>query len=111
MMDNHLSMRIVDRLKMMALFMMLLSLSGCIQMHTTVHVSRDGSGTIEERMLFTGMFAAMMNNGQSDGSPDKGGMLPKEERLRESAAGYGPDVRVVNVKPFENRSGKGLMTT
>lgn len=50
-----------------------LALCGCIQMHTTVHVRKDGSGTIEEKMLFSEMLSGIMKE-KGEGLP----ALPKK---------------------------------
>lgn len=83
-----------------------LALCGCIQMHTTVHVRKDGSGTIEEKMLFSEMLSGIMKE-KGEGLP----ALPKKDQLREMSAEFGPDVKVVNVKKVENSGDSGFIVT
>lgn len=91
--------------------MMLLTLASCIQMHTTVHVGKDGRGTIEQKMLFTGMFSGMMNNAEQNDPSGKEEPQPKDEQLRKQAAEFGDDVKFEDIKPLESREGRGYVAT
>lgn len=98
----------VTSLTRLIAFMLLLALSGCIQMHTTVHVKKDGSGTIEQKMLLTGMLEGIMNQPSGSGSAGKDVLPPPtEEQLKKMSAEFGPDVRVVRVKAVQSREGSG----
>ena len=93
-------------------FALLLTLSGCIQMHTTVHVKKDGSGTIEQKTLLTGMLEGIMNKAPESASADKEALPPPTEaQLKKMSAGFGPDVRVVGVKEVHSKAGSGYVVT
>jgi hypothetical protein len=101
----------ISLLSRLVAFMLLLALSGCIQMHTTVHVRKDGSGTIEQKMLFTGMLSEVMNSpGESSESNEKP-EPPSEKQLREMAAEFGPEVRAIDAKRIDNRKEQGFVVT
>ena len=102
----------VTLLTKMIAFALLLALSGCIQMHTTVHVKKDGSGTIEQKTLLTGMLEGIMNKASESASADKEALPPPTEaQLKKMSAGFGPDVRVVGVKEVHSKAGSGYVVT
>ncbi|NTW54280.1 MAG: hypothetical protein HGB15_05915 [Chlorobaculum sp.] len=101
----------VTLLTRMLALVLLLTLSGCIQMHTTVHVKKDGSGTIEQKMLFTGMLSEIMNSPDEGGEPGKEPAPPSEKQLSEMAAEFGPEVKAVGVKKIDNRKQQGFAVT
>jgi hypothetical protein len=90
---------------------LLLTLGGCIQMHTTLHVRRDGSGTIEQRLLFTGILREVMKPADGKGEASRDSLLPKAVRLREMSTEFGPGVRIVDVRPVATREGRGFLAT
>ena len=102
----------VTLLTKMIAFALLLALTGCIQMHTTVHVRKDGSGTIEQKTLLTGMLEGIMNKAPESASADKETLPPPTEaQLKKMSAGFGPDVRVVGVKEVHSKAGSGYVVT
>jgi hypothetical protein len=102
----------VTLLTRMLAFVLLLALSGCIQMHTTVHVKKDGSGTIEQKMLLTGMLEGIMNKAAERVSSDKETLPPPtEEQLKKMCAEFGSDVRVVGMKEVHSKAGSGYVVT
>jgi hypothetical protein len=110
-MPDHQFFRSVTRLTRLVSFALLLALSGCIQMHTTVHVGKDGRGTIEQKMLFAGMLSGMMNNNEKSDPSGKEEMQPKDEQLRKQAAEFGDEVRFKDIRMVENREGRGYVAT
>jgi hypothetical protein len=102
----------VKLLTRMIAVVLLLALSGCIQMHTTVHVKKDGSGTIEQKTLLTGMLEGIMNKAADNASADKEALPPPTEaQLKKMSAGFGPDVRVVGMKEIHSKAGSGYVVT
>ncbi|NTV66645.1 MAG: hypothetical protein HGB06_02990 [Chlorobaculum sp.] len=101
----------VSLLSRLAAFMLLLALSGCIQMHTTVHVKKDGSGTIEQKMLFTGMLSEVMNSPGESGESSEKPAPPSEKQLTEMAAEFGPEVRAIDAKRIDNKKEQGFVVT
>ena len=102
----------VTLLSRMLAFVLLLTLSGCIQMHTTVHVKKDGSGTIEQKMLLTGMLEGIMNKASGSVSADNETLPPPtKEQLEKMCAEFGSDVRVVGMKEVHSKAGSGYVVT
>ena len=76
-------------IRLPVLFLSTLLLWGCFQVDTVVRVKKDGSGTIEERMVMGGMFVAQMKMmsaqmGAMGGEAAGGGEfnLLEEDKLR-----------------------------
>jgi hypothetical protein len=71
--------------------------SGCLNVDTTVYVNKDGSGTIEEKILMSDIVVSMMNEFMS--SFDDSTSTPaefklfKEDELIEKASEYGNGVK------------------
>jgi hypothetical protein len=98
-------------LSRMIALLFLLTLSGCFQMHTTVHVRNDGSGTIEQKMLFAGTLSEIMKTHGEGGKQGKEPAPPDEIQLKEMAAEFGPDVRAVEVQKVAEEEGRGYVAT
>lgn len=101
----------VSLLSRLTAFMLLLTLSGCIRMHTTVHVKKDGSGTIEQKMLFTGMLEGIVNQPSESGESSEKPAPPDEKQLKEMAAGFGPEVRAIGAKQIDTSKEHGFVVT
>jgi hypothetical protein len=75
-------------------------LSGCFQVETTVRVNKDGSGTIEERMMMSrkmiSQFDEMAKAFAGEGEKPKPFSLRDEAKLRARAEEYGPGVAFVS---------------
>jgi hypothetical protein len=74
-------------------------LSGCFQVHRTITVKKDGSGTIEEKFLVT-----------TEMGENMGGMnLNDVEKLKADAVTFGENVSYVSSKEIEENGLKGYM--
>ena len=75
-------------------------LSGCLQVDTTVYINKDGSGTIEEKVLMSDAVVEMMNefmsSFQDSAKAPEEFNLYKEAELKEKASGYGEGVEYVS---------------
>ena len=98
-------------LAMLAGVASLLSLSSCIESTQTLHLKKDGSGTIEEETIMSAQMLAMMALGGGPGGP--GGAAPdpiaemmKEDQYKKKAASYGEGVECFNgAQPVEINPG------
>ena len=95
------------------LLVLLVSLSGCIELHTSVNVRKDGSGTIVQKMLFTGMLGSMLDAAKPDEGAAKGRSNPVDAMqdaasLKRTAAEFGPDVVVESVRKIDTDRQKGV---
>lgn len=74
-------------------------LSGCFQVHRTIIVKKDGSGTIEEKFLVT-----------TEMGENMGGMnLNDVEKLKADAVTFGENVSYISSKEIEENGLKGYM--
>lgn len=89
--------------------MLLMSLAGCIEMHTTVEVHKDGSGTIEQKVLYTGMLRSMMDGAMQSGKKES--LLPDRKRLDSMASDFGPEVRLKRVSMISKGNELGYQVT
>jgi len=81
-----------------------LFLSGCFNISTVVNVKKDGSGTVEQSVLFRKDFLEQMKGfGQSFGgkTEEKDSDVYDIEKLKKEAADYGENVRYVSSKKIE----------
>lgn len=85
--------------------------SACFQFSTVVSVKPDGSGTIDQRMLFTQAAVAQLrqfatiNGGTGDFEP------VSEQQARDGAAALGPGVTYVSSTPINSPEGVGRAIT
>jgi hypothetical protein len=83
--------------------------TGCLQVETTVKLNKDGSGTIEEKVMMSKMVVQMMNQFMNS-MPDSSGKkqefkLFKEDDLRTKASEYGEGVSYVSGKEVSGKDG------
>jgi hypothetical protein len=86
------------------------SSTACFQFNTLVHLNADGSGTVDQRVLFTTAALEQMKQlaGVAGGSADAAGFNPlSEETAREMAAELGPGVRYVSSTTVQTADGEG----
>jgi len=96
------------------LFLLIISfalLSGCLQVDTTVYVNKDGTGTIEEKVLMSDAVVDMMNQFMSSfqdsaNAPEEFNLY-KEEELKEKASGYGEGVEYISGEEIKNDGWQG----
>jgi hypothetical protein len=84
--------------------MLLLALSGCLEVDTHIAVNGDGSGTITERIEIKGAMAQMMKQ-MGQGSHD----FVNQAKLQQRAAELGAGVRVASAKPLPSAEGMGAV--
>lgn len=86
--------------------------SGCFQMSTTLKVNGDASGTIDQRLVFTGAALAQIQQFSALGGPDAKKFDPvSEDQARAGAAKIGPGVTYVTSTAINDASGQGRETT
>jgi hypothetical protein len=95
---------------------LLLLLSSCLQVNTTVKVNTDGSGTVEERFLMSHtvveMMAGFQSMGEGSSSDDKDNLgLFDQEELASDAEKMGEGVRLSSVEPLDTSWGQGYLAT
>ncbi|MCP4044015.1 MAG: hypothetical protein GY731_19000, partial [Gammaproteobacteria bacterium] len=98
----------MKKIHLISLFLMSLLITACIDIQTLVQVKRDGSGTVEERMLMSGMvgdLAAQMQKQLGDNSGP--GQLYSEADLRQRAGKMGEGVRLLSVDELRDGKRKG----
>ncbi len=86
----------------------LATFGGCFQSTTLVKVNGDGSGTIEQTMLFTGAALAQMRQLAAFGGGGGKAFDPfSEDQARNAAASIGPGVTYVSSTPIATGDGQG----
>ena len=72
--------------------------AGCLQYHSTIHVNRDGTGTVQQELIFGHMLVSMLGSE----------FMPTDEKeLARDAGKMGRGVRLVEVEPIEDERGRG----
>jgi hypothetical protein len=79
---------------------------GCFQSTTVITVNGDGSGTIDEQVLFSGAALAQMRGLASLGGGKAFDPI-SEDQARQAASALGPTVRYVSSKPIATGEGLG----
>ncbi len=94
-----------------------LTLSGCLQNETTVHVNPDGSGTIVEETFLGEQMTAMLGSlGNLGGKQDKPSKDPlddmfSQEKVKAKAAKLGEGVTLSKIEKLEKDGKKGARIT
>lgn len=86
--------------------------TGCIETHTLITVEKDGSGTVQERVVMNNMVVGMMQGmAKSMGGEDAETNAPEElfsrEDALEQAAEMGEGVELVSFEEVEDAGGTG----
>lgn len=100
----------------------LLGVTGCLQVEKVVKLKPDGSGTIEETVVISKTFVEQMKQmtaglgALGGGQPAAGGAAPTfnlmdEKKLKEGAAKMGEGVTFVSAKPVTTATGEGFTAT
>lgn len=84
----------------------ILLLPSCFEAHSNVKVNKDGSGTIENKMVMSAQMAGMMNAAAAQEGAKVKNPLTDEEELKSKAAGMGEGVEFVGVKPLKFDDGR-----
>ena len=82
-------------------------LGGCFQSSTLITVNGDGSGTIEQHLLFSGGALAQMRGFAALGGSGKAFDPVSEDQARQAAATLGPSVRYVSSEAITTGEGLG----
>ncbi len=92
------------------LFSLSLVFSGCLQIGTTINVKKDGSGTINEKVLMSKTFINMMKDFaqafQDSASTEEFSMF-KDDDIIADAKDYGDDVKYVSHKFVKDDNWEG----
>jgi hypothetical protein len=95
-----------------------LALPGCLQNETTIHLNKDGSGTlVDETLLGAQMlamldqFAAGFGGGEDKPKEDPTKQMLSEDKAKKRATELGEGVTFVKAEPLEKNGAKGARTT
>lgn len=99
-----------------ALFTVCILLSGCLQVRYLVRVNKDGSGTVEERMLLSSEMMQMMQSmraafADEEDEPEPMPGLFDEDQLRTRAMRMGQGVEYVSGQQHEEAGFEGYIAT
>ena len=84
--------------------------SGCLQVETTLFVKKDGSGTINEKVMFSKTFVNMIKEftqAFQDSSSTEEFMFYEEENIIADAKNYGENVNYVSHEKISNDKWEG----
>ncbi|NTW84304.1 MAG: hypothetical protein HGB36_13250 [Chlorobiaceae bacterium] len=89
---------------------LLLTLAGCLEVSTVVHVKPDGSGTVSERILISREAFSQMKPVEGKDKNDQPGKVPDKTRIEKKTREMGEGVTFVDVHPVETKSHEGYET-
>ena len=99
-------------LKSMLLYASLtILLAGCLQVETKINVEKDGSGTINEKVLLSRTFVNMMKEfaqAFQDSTSTEEFSLFKEDEIKADAKDYGEDVKYVSHELISDDNWEGF---
>ena len=94
--------------------LLMLFFAGCLQVETTLKVNKDGSGNIDEKVLFSKTFVNMLKDFaeafRDSTSPEEFSMFSEEEIIAD-AKDYGENVVYVSYKKIDNENWEGYQAT
>ncbi len=89
--------------------------TGCLEVNTTIHLNKDGSGTLEESVLMSSqvvqMISAFAASFDSTGTDSSSFSLFKEDQLIADTAKYGSGVRYVSGQEVKKEGKEGYNVT
>ncbi|MES2922612.1 MAG: hypothetical protein V4819_13755 [Verrucomicrobiota bacterium] len=91
-----------------------LVLPGCLQSETTIHLKKDGSGTLVEQTTLGAQMMAMLEQMSAiggDNAKDPVAEMFSEEKAKAKAATLGDGVTFEKVEPLDVKGNKGARTT
>jgi hypothetical protein len=95
-----------------SLIFLTITFTGCLQVETTLNVSKDGSGTINEKVLFSKTFANMLkefaksfNDSTSTGTEEFS--IFKDDEIKSGAKDFGENVEYVSHELISNDDWEG----
>jgi len=96
------------RLKVIIVTLLILFLIGCVDTSTVIKVKRDGSGTIEEKIIISLDFLELIQSMSGEAAePVEDLDMLDEEELKEKAGQIGEDVAFVSAESIKTDSGTG----
>lgn len=102
----------VKKLKIVFIFVFVsLLLAGCLQVETTINVNKDGSGTINEKILMSQTFVNMIKEfamAFQDSASTEEFVFFKDEEIIADAKDYGQDVKYVSHTLISNDEWEGF---
>jgi hypothetical protein len=110
------------RFTIFSLLILAVFLTGCIQSNTLIRVNPDGSGVVEETVLFSDMLVSSMQNlskkmsdadskNGNQGKTEDGDFIRKQMKDGQAKiTKLGPDVKFVSVTPVKTETMKGYKT-
>jgi hypothetical protein len=96
------------------LMVLTLLLTGCLQVETTLFVKKDGSGTINEKVLFSKTFVNMIKDfaqAFQDSASTEEFSIFEEENIIGDAKDYGDNVVYVSHEKIDNDNWEGYLAT
>lgn len=94
--------------------LLMLLFAGCLQVETTLKVNKDGSGYIDEKVLFSKTFVNMLKDFaeafQDSASTEEFSVFSEEEIIAD-AKDYGENVVYVSYKKIDNENWEGYQAT
>ena len=99
---------VLMRLRVLALVPLALVTTGCFQFATSIHVKGDGSGTLNQTLLFTAAAIDQFRGLALLGGGNGRTFDPvSEEQARAAAATLGPGVSYISSTPISGNQGQG----
>ena len=99
-------------LTLTVIFFTALLLNGCIEVDTTVNLNKDGSGTIEEKVLMSGAMISMLKqfatSFESDSSKKEEFSIYDPKELESKASSYGDGVKFVSGEKIKDGEREGF---
>lgn len=98
-------------IKTFIFFIVMITLSGCIDVNIKVNVNKDGSGTINEKVYFSKQLVEMISSFQSMGDSTKNRKFEiyNEEELKENASNMGNGVKFISGKEILGNGKQGYL--
>jgi hypothetical protein len=98
--------------QLLALVILSVLLAGCLQVETNIQVNKDGSGTINEKVLFSKTFVNMIKEfaqsfDDSTSTDSEKFSIFKEEEIKADAKDYGEEVKYVSHKLISDEKWEG----
>lgn len=91
----------MKNIKILFIGMIIMLLSGCFQIENVIKVNKDGSGTIENTVIFSQDMLKMSMSFQSSSSSNNESAYHDIEKLKKEALKIGDNVKYVKSKPIK----------
>lgn len=98
-------------IKTFIFFIVMFTLSGCIEVNIKVNLNKDGSGTVNEKVFFSKQLVEMLSSFESmdDSTSDKKFEIYKEQKLKENALKMGKGVKFISSKKISENGKQGYL--